>query len=140
VLLLAGAGLSLTSGRGALTCGLICSSTAVFSLLAILYVYPQCRFLYLPPNFLRSLSGAEMTALAAFLCYNLRMAENNKFNENIQIFNQEQLSKILNELDLDPQKVAQVKKTAPPKNLPPDPSQSAADILKQNFIASEEEE
>jgi hypothetical protein len=68
------------------------------------------------------------------------MAENNKFNENIQIFNQEQLSKILNELDLDPQKVAQVKKTAPPKNLPPDPSQSAADILKQNFIASEEEE
>ena len=68
------------------------------------------------------------------------MPENNKFNEKIQLFNQEQLSKIFNELDLDPQKVAQVKKTVLPKNLPPDPSQSAEDILKQNFIASEEEE
>jgi hypothetical protein len=68
------------------------------------------------------------------------MPENNKFSENIQLFNQDQLSKIFNELDLDPQKVAQVKKTAPPKNLPPDPSQSAADILKANFIAGEEEE
>ncbi|MDR2428389.1 MAG: hypothetical protein LBD62_01105 [Candidatus Margulisbacteria bacterium] len=68
------------------------------------------------------------------------MPENNKFNEKIQLFNQEQLSKIFNELDLDPQKVAQVKKTAPPKNLPPDPEQSAADILKRNFIPSEEEE
>ncbi|MDR1453355.1 MAG: hypothetical protein LBJ25_05220 [Candidatus Margulisbacteria bacterium] len=68
------------------------------------------------------------------------MPENNKFNDNIQLFNQEQLSKIFNELDLDPQKVAQVKKTAPPKNLPPDPAKSAADILKQNFIASEADE
>ena len=71
------------------------------------------------------------------MCYNYAMEAKNKFNESAQIFTPDQLSKIFNELDLDPQKVSQVKKTTPAQVVPPDPQQSVEEILSRNFIEDE---
>ena len=71
------------------------------------------------------------------MCYNHAMEAKNKFNEDAQIFTPDQLSKIFNELAIDPQRASQVKKTAPSQVVPPDPQQSVEDILSRNFIEDE---
>ncbi|GBR76137.1 hypothetical protein NO2_0735 [Candidatus Termititenax persephonae] len=67
------------------------------------------------------------------------MEAKNKFNENAQIFSPDQLSKIFNELDLDPQRVSQVRKTTPGQIIPPSPQQSVEDILRRNFIEDDQD-
>ena len=57
----------------------------------------------------------------------------NKFNENIQLFSQEQVSKIYKELNIDPPK----SNSKPVKQPQPDQTQSVEDILKSNFIEEE---
>ncbi|MDR2431802.1 MAG: hypothetical protein LBD99_06080 [Candidatus Margulisbacteria bacterium] len=69
-------------------------------------------------------------------------AASHKFNDNIQLFSQEQLSRIFKELKLKPGAVPDKPlRQAPVPGAPAAPSaqQSVADILKSNFIAEEPE-
>lgn len=74
------------------------------------------------------------------------MDSGNKFNENIQVFSPEQVSRIFDELKIGPlpttplkaPKAASKKHTAVPSSAAPE-QRSIEDILKSNFIEEEQE-
>ena len=71
------------------------------------------------------------------------MDASNKFNENIQVFSPEQVSRIFDELKIGslPQKPLKTPKAALKKHTAaPAPEQSVEDILKSSFIAEEEQQ
>ena len=67
------------------------------------------------------------------------MSDIQKFNANARLFNKDQLSKLLTELDIPVAAEKPAKKVVPkePVQTVRQPQGSVEDILKQNFIAEE---